>query len=105
LQCEITRNGKRFTILQHRYVMEKHLGRRLRPDEHIHHRNGIRDDNRLENLQVVTRSEHNRITHAERSEEQRESMRNRSREVMRQHRVWEKSEKWKKGQEGQVAHA
>lgn len=40
------------TILQHREVMEKHLGRALEAHENIHHKNGVRDDNRVENLEV-----------------------------------------------------
>lgn len=38
--------------LQHRQVMEEHLGRRLWTDETVHHINGDRSDNRLENLEL-----------------------------------------------------
>lgn len=50
-----TRKGK--TMLEHRYVMEQYLGRELLRDENVHHVNGVRDDNRIENLELWNTSQ------------------------------------------------
>lgn len=44
-------------VLEHILVMEKEIGRYLRKGENVHHRNGVRDDNRLENLELWSSSQ------------------------------------------------
>ena len=53
----LNRNGH---ILEHIAVMEVKLGRRLRKGENVHHRNGVKTDNRPENLFVIGRKAHSK---------------------------------------------
>lgn len=48
-------------MLEHRIVMQRHIGRNLRRDETIHHLNGDKSDNRVENLQILTNADHVRL--------------------------------------------
>lgn len=61
LSCGKDENGKRILIDEHRKIMEEYIGRKLTRYEVVHHINGNKKDNRIENLQLMTLSEHSRI--------------------------------------------
>ena len=54
----VIENGKRRAKREHRHVMELHLNRVLSPEELVHHINGEKSDNRIENLSLETWAEH-----------------------------------------------
>jgi len=58
-------HGKRSSDsqLKHRVIYENFLGRKLAKNEILHHKNGDKTDNRIENLELMTRNKHNNLHH------------------------------------------
>jgi len=54
-------------VREHRLVMEQSIGRYLTKEEVVHHLNEIKDDNRIENLELMTRTQHIDHHHEERA--------------------------------------
>ena len=61
-------------VFEHIVVLEQHLGRLLNDKEVVHHINQIRDDNRLENLCLMFRSDHTSLHHKGTSKKRRTSI-------------------------------
>ena len=74
---EVYLEGRKY--YEHRLVMQHHLGRELEPDEHVHHINGDRADNRIENLEILTKSAHHRSHAGERDMKQLSELGHRAR--------------------------
>jgi len=76
----ITRGGDNFNMLQHRAVVEKHLGRKLSDKEIVHHIDENRKNNDIKNLQVMTRGEHVKL-HAKLRKDQKKQLKDENKKL------------------------
>lgn len=68
----VVENGKKRAMREHRYVMELSIGRKLTSEEVVHHINGARSDNRIENLRIEDWGQHTSNHHTGRKRPEHE---------------------------------
>lgn len=67
IQGRVLENGRRVRVRAHRKIAEDHIGRQLLPDEDVHHKDGCKTNNSLDNLEVIPHGEHTRLSNSERT--------------------------------------
>ena len=60
-------NGRQVNVKKHRLIMELHINRPLLAEEDVHHINGIKTDNRIENLEIIMHADHTKHHNAYRT--------------------------------------